>query len=185
MKKWILLVNKERFDFSNFHDAATMLKAEISKHMEINEDVFGREGDPFSPGAFFSGRYLDGTITDEDIVVSTRLNMLCRSFIWRGIDFAKDNARKSVLNSIHYMSKNDEFGEQLNIDIDVKKDEIVLDVTHYDSDGKETYMRSNAFILDDLHKKYYFKSHQIVTTTSQKDDLGKVVDLNILLKEEE
>ena len=81
MAKWILTVDNETFEFDNFSDAVTMLKAEISKHMEINEDVFGREGEPFTPNAFLSCKYDDGTISDEEIVVQTRMSMLCRSFI--------------------------------------------------------------------------------------------------------
>ena len=53
MNKWILNVNEEIFEFDNFSDAVTMLKAEISKHMEVNEDIFGREGEPFTPDTFF------------------------------------------------------------------------------------------------------------------------------------
>ena len=41
MAKWNLTVDNETFEFDNFSDAVTMLKAEISKHMEVNEDIFG------------------------------------------------------------------------------------------------------------------------------------------------
>lgn len=181
MAKWILTVDNETFEFDNFSDAVTMLKAEISKHMEVNEDIFGREGEPFTPDTFLSSKYDEGTISDEEIVVQTRMSMLCRSFIWRGADYSKDNALKSLKGDIHYYGKN-EHEEELKIDIHSSKDEVVLDITHYDGIEDETYMRSNAFIFDDSNKKYYFNSYQIVTTTSNEKDLGKIVNINISLE---
>ena len=181
MAKWILTVDNETFDFNNFSDAVTMLKAEISKHMEINEDIFGREGEPFTPDVFLSSKYDNGTISDEEIVVQTRMSMLCRSFIWRGANYSKDNAIKSLKGDIHFFSKN-EYDEELKIDVKSLPEEVVLDITHFDGAKDETYLHSNAFIFDDPDKEYYFNSHQIVTTTSKEKDLGKVVDINIQLR---
>ena len=181
MTKWILNVDFETFEFTNFEDAVTMLKAEISKHMEVNEDIFGRQGEPFAPDAFLGSKYDDGTISDEEIAVQTRMCMLCRSFIWRGANYSKDNAIKSLKGDIHYFGKN-EYDEELSIDIKSLKDEVILDITHFDGIHDETFMRSNALIFDDPNKMYYFSSHQIVTTTHKEEDLGKVVGINISLK---
>lgn len=183
MHKWILNVNEETFEFDNFNDAVTMLKAEISKHMEVNEDIFGREGEPFTPDTFLSCKYVYGTISDEEIVVQTRMSMLCRSFIWRGADYSKDNAIKSLKGDIHYFGKN-EYDEELKIDIKSLPEEVILDITHFDGIKDETYMRSNAFIFDDPNKAYYFNSHQIITTTPKEKNLGKVIDFNVVLKGE-
>ena len=181
MTKWILTVDNETFDFNNFNDAVTMLKAEISKHMEINEDIFGREGEPFTPDVFISSKYDDGTISDEEIVVQTRMSMLCRSFIWRGANCSKDNAIKSLKGDIHFFGKN-EYDEELKIDIKSLPEEVILDITHFDGIKDETYLRSNAFIFDDPNKLYYFKSHQIITTSQKEKNLGKVVDIGIQLR---
>ena len=181
MAKWILTVDNETFEFDNFSDAVTMLKAEISKHMEINEDVFGREGEPFTPDAFLSCKYDDGTISDEEIVVQTRMSMLCRSFIWRGANYSKDNAIKSLKGDIHFFVKN-EYDEELKIDIKSLPEEVILDITHFDGVKDETYLHSNAFIFDDPGKVYYFDSHQIITTTPKEKNLGKVVDISIQLR---
>ena len=183
MAKWILTVDNETFNFDNFSDAVTMLKAEISKHMEVNEDIFGREGEPFTPDAFLSCKYVDGTISDEEIVVQTRMSMLCRSFIWRGADYSKDNAIKSLKGDIHFIGKN-EYDEELKIDIESLPEEVILDITHFDGVKNKTYMRSNAFIFDDPNKVYYFNSHQIITTTPKEKNLGKVVDINIQLRQD-
>ena len=179
MTKWILNVNFETFEFTNFQDAVTMLKAEISKHMEINEDIFGRQGEPFEPDAFLDTKYDDGTISDEEIAVLTRMRLLCRSFIWRGANYSKDNAIKSLKGDIHYFGKN-EYNEELSIDIKSLKDEVILDITHFDGIRDKTYMRSNALIFDDPSKVYYFNSHQIITTTPKEKNLGKVIDFNIV-----
>lgn len=183
MSKWILTVDNETFEFDHFSDAVTMLKAEISKHMEVNEDIFGRDGEPFTPDAFLYCKYVDGTITDEEIVVQTRMSMLCRSFIWRGADYSKDNAIKSLKGDIHFISKN-EYDEELKIDIESSSEEVILDITHFDGVKDKTYMRSNAFIFDDPNKVYYFNSHQIITTTPKEKNLGKVVDINIQLRQD-
>ena len=183
MAKWILTVDNETFEFDNFNDAVTMLKAEISKHMEINEDIFGREGEPFTPDAFLSCKYDDGTISDEEIVVQTRMSMLCRSFIWRGANYSKDNAIKSLKGDIHFFGKN-EYDEELKIDIKSLPEEVILDITHFDGVKDETYLHSNAFIFDDPGKVYYFNSHQIITTTPKEKNLGKVVDISIQLRQD-
>lgn len=183
MAKWILTVDNETFEFDNFSDAVTMLKAEISKHMEVNEDIFGREGEPFTPDVFLSSKYDDGTISDEEIVVQTRMSMLCRSFIWRGANYSKDNAIKSLKRDIHFFGKN-EYDEELKIDIKSLPEEVILDITHFDGIKDETYLRSNAFIFDDPGKVYYFNSHQIITTSQKEKNLGKVVDISIQLRQD-
>ncbi len=183
MAKWILTVDNETFDFNNFTDAVTMFKAEISKHMEANEDIFGREGEPFTPDVFLSSKYDDGTISDEEIVVQTRMSMLCKSFMWRGANDSKENAIKSLKGDIHYFGKN-EYDEELEIDIESLPEEVILDITHFDGVKDQTYMRSNAFIFDDPNKVYYFNSHQIITTTPKEKNLGKVIDFNVVLKGE-
>lgn len=183
MNKWFLTIDNEAVEFDNFNDAVAMLKAEISKHMEMNEDVFGEEGEPFESGAFFFSKYEDGTITDEEIVVQTRMTMLCRSFLLRGADLSKDNAMKSLKGDIHYLGK-DEYDDELEIVVLSSPEEVILDIAHCDGIENRTYLRSNAFIFDDSNKEYYFNSHQIVTTTSKRKNLGKVVDINVRLSKD-
>lgn len=119
------------------------------------------------PGYIFSCKYNDGTISDEEIVVQTRMSMLCGSFIWRGADYSKDNAIKSLKGDINFIGKN-EYDEELKIDIESLLEEVILDITHFDGVKDQTFMRSNAFTFDDPNKVYYFNSHQIITTTSKK-----------------
>lgn len=104
-------------------------------------------------------------------------------FIWRGADYSKDNAIKSLKGDIHFIGKN-EYDEELKIDIESSFEEVILDITHFDGVKDKTYMRSNAFIFDDPNKVYYFNSHQIITTTPKEKNLGKVVDINIQLRQD-
>ena len=45
------------------------------------------------------------------------MSMLCRSFIWRGANYSKDNAIKSLKGDIHFFGRN-EYDEELKIDIE-------------------------------------------------------------------
>ena len=185
MKKWVLEINSKTTEFVNFKDAVTKMKDEIFNHIKTNEDVFWSEGMPFAAEAFFSWKYDDGTITDEDIVVDTRTNMLCRSFIWKDAENSKENVLLSLRKSIHYYFENTLFQRKLIINIDLLSNEVKMDISHYERNNEETYMRSNAFIFDDASKEYYFKSHQIINSSDKKEDLGKQININILLKEVE
>lgn len=181
MTKWILTTNSESYVFDRFVDAVAVFKTKISNYIEENKDVFDRDGMPFAPGAFFSGKYDEGTITDEEIVVQIRTSMLCGSFVWKDAEHSKENAIKSLKGDIHYEGEN-EFGEKLRIDIKTSPEEVLLEIAHFDGIRDETYMRSNAMIFDDPSKEYYFASHQIVTTSSKRSELGKVVDIDIRIK---
>ncbi len=182
MSKWILRTNSESYVFDRFVDAVAAFKTKISNYIEENKGVFDRDGMPFAPGAFFSGKYDEGTITDEEIVVQIRTSMLCGSFIWKDAEHSKENAIKSLKGDIHYEGEN-EFDEKLRIDIKTSPEEVVLDITHHDGVKDETYMRSNALILDNPSKDYYFESHQIVTTSTKRSSIGKIADLEISLKQ--
>jgi len=61
-----------------------------------------------------------------------------------------------------------------------KSDEIIAELTS-DDNGDETSLRTNAFIFKNKNKRYYFKSKQIITTTSRPELLGKEVEANIEL----
>ena len=145
--------------------------------------IFLEEKENRLPRIHFFCKYNDGTISDEEIVVQTRMSMLCRSFIWRGAGYSKDNAIKSLKGDIHFVGKN-EYDKELKIDIESLPEEVILDITHFDGVKDQTFMRSNAFIFDDPNKVYYFNSHQIITTTPKEKNLGKVVDINIQLKQD-
>lgn len=181
MTKWVLTINKDSYEFGHFADAVAIFKTKISDYIEENKDVFDRDGMPFAPGAFFSGKYDDGTITDEEIVVQIRTSMLCGSFIWKDANRSKENANKSLKGDIHYEGQN-EFDEELTIDITASSDEMTLNITHFDGVKNKTYLRSNALIFDDPSKEYYFGSHQIVTTSSKRSELGKIADYDICLR---
>lgn len=183
MDKWILMIDEDKYEFNKFSDAIYMLKAEIIKHIEVNDEAYTNGGEPFLSGAFFFYKYDQGTITDEEIVVETRYKMLLRSLITRDLEYSKKDAIKSIKGNINYSGKN-EFDEELKIDVQSKPNEISLDIIYNEGFDDEAYLHSNAFIFDDPTKEYYFISHWIINTSSR-HNIGKVVDIKIRLKQEE
>ena len=183
MGKWILMVDENKYEFDKFNDAISMFKAEIIKHIEVNDEAYTDGGEPFSTGSFFFYKYDKGTIKDEEIVAETRMKMLFRSLIIRDLDYSIENAIKSIKGNINYSGKN-EFDDELKINIKSKLREISLDIIYNDGTDDENYLSSNAFIFDDPSIEYYFLSNWIINT-SRRHNIGKVVDIKIRLKQEE
>lgn len=188
MNKWLMTLNNEKIEFDNFNNALSSFLKEISKyfweHAYINKDatnvfVFDSACMPDALGGFFYHLNDDRIITDEEIVLEARLRMLCSYF---GCDDPKDiksNALKSINKSFDYHYEDEEIGYQVDIKVDYSPEEIV---TELKAGYGDSYLHTNAFIMDDENKKYFFKSHQVCNISSRKSDLGKVADLDITLE---
>ena len=182
MNKWIVRYNGAEKLFDWFSDAVFYFRRSINEYFESNKEVFARDSYmPSQPGAFFFYKYDEGIITDQEIAIESRISKLLDSF-----RFFYDNsgsfARKVLINNIDYEGTIDEFYETLKIKAIKTDDEIQLEIN--DDDGDKTFLLTNAFILDDKSKIYYFNSHQIINCVSEenRDDLGKSVDLYITLE---
>ena len=179
MKQWILTTNGETQVFDEFLNAVHQLKNTIHKHVDFNKDVYGITCLPDGVGAFFGYKFDEGIGTDEEIVIEARLNQVLDSLHCEDPAINKEYIQKYVKKEIHYHGEIEEFDEKLDINTTLSNDEFVVDIVLDDADI--TYLKTNAFIFDDENKTYYFKTHQIINTSSNPNDLGKVVDLDASL----
>ena len=189
MNKWIILNNGKEYTFDNYEEALKSFLITISDHLW--EYSFNNKKDgamhvydystlPDNIDVYFDYKYGERTITDEEIVLENRLKMLLDYMLSKNPKEKKENTLKSFKQSVYYKGEEKEISTKVVIDIDYKEDEAVVDLRC--DDGDETYFKTNAFIFDDVDKTYYFKSHQIVTTSSIKEQLGEVVDIDVELR---
>lgn len=139
-------------------------------------NVFGLCGVPDQIGAYFSYKYDERTITDEEIVIDQRLEMLLDFLKCQDTKDLKENTLKVIKKPIHYHGEIEEFEQTVDINVDLLKDEVVVSL---ESDGD--YLKTNAFIFDNQDKTYYFDCSATCHTSTKEEDLGKVVFLDITL----
>ena len=89
----------------------------------------------------------------------------------------KENALKVLGHSIKYHGKNGEFDEEIDINVNFSRSEIMVDIV-----SEDNTLHTNAFIFDDDLKEYYFLSKQTIITASNPELLGKVVELSLILQ---
>ena len=122
-------------------------------------------------------------VTDEEIVVSQRMEMLLNSFMWPQAKDQKQDALRAIKNDINYSGKIEEdYVETVSIQITKNDNEISFSGIFNEDEEDETFLNTNAFIFDDDNKRYYFKSHQEVVASHTPNKLGEVADLDLVLK---
>ncbi|MCR5491613.1 MAG: hypothetical protein K6F32_05750 [Bacilli bacterium] len=188
MSKWLVTLNNDKSEYDSFEDALAVFLKEVSeyfrKHSYVNKesteiDVFDSTNLPDSLGAFFNYLYNDRIITDNEILLETRLRMLLSRLACDNPVQIKDNALKSISKSYDYHYSDEEIGYLIDIKVDYSPEEIVVELNAYNGDS---YLYTNAFVMDDSSKKYFLKSHQVCFTSAKKSDLGAFADLDITLE---
>ena len=183
MDRWKIEYDNITKYYENFSDAVDYFRSCIYNYIIENDEIFAKSCIPFQPEVFYHYKFENGIITDEEIAVGVRAKRLLDTLSFPS-DCLKDNdsIKNILIKDIHYTGCIEEFYENVKVNATKSKDEIVLELIHFDVE--ETYLKTNAFIFDDCKKDYYFDSHQIINTTSNHTNLGKHVDLNITLKYE-
>ena len=185
MKEWIILNNSKTVVYNDYQEALKDFLTIIGDHFWNNSfnnksngsPVYDHCCTPSRVGDFLEIRYEERTISDEEIVVQSRLDMLLDTFLSKDADEIKNNALKVLKHSIKYHSRNDEFNEDMDISLELKQNEIVASIT-----GEGSSLKTNAFIFDNDLQKYYFMSKQKITTSNDPEHLGKMVELDIILQ---
>lgn len=182
MHSWVVTTNQDTYSFAFFGDAVNCFKKLIKDYIRSGDDIFINDCTPFQVGCFFSTKYDNGEITDEEIAISTRVDMLLNCLMWHEPKYSKKDALNIIKKNIRYngINHNKEFDEKLSLSIEKKDSEIIYE--SFLDDGDETYLKTNAFIFDDHEKTYYYKSHQIVVASTKKDVLGTNADCDIVLE---
>ena len=190
MGKWLLTVNNEEYIFDSFEEVTQAFLLTIRHHIweySYNNkeskglEVFGNWGTPLSIMSFFGYKYDELKITDEEILIQTRLDMLMRCFYCKSKELMKEQALKVIGHSYDYYSEEEDISTRASIKIDYSSEEISVDIVDSDWCGSHEDLRTNAFIIEDENKTYYFNSFQIVQTSSDSNNLGKEIRLDISL----
>ena len=166
-------------EYKSYLDALKAFREEVRNYFYSNIDAFCNDVLPFSFGVFFSARYDAYEITDEDIVIQERVDMLLSSFRWENIDDGEKCASRSIPRSYHYYARNSEFKHSISVDIDKEKSSIYFDFKSSDN-GDDTYLKTNAFTNEE-GKNLYFIAKEIVTTSSDPKKLGELVKIDLYL----
>ena len=171
--KWELKINEGFRIIDRFEDAVGIIKDELNEYFDIDQCFCNRM--PFSVGVLESQLYDENKITDEQIIVFERIQMLLnRIFI------KEDIAALNYIKHDYSMHYEDDYIYDLNIIR--KEDEIILS-TKVDCKEYIDYLETNMFTFDS-NKEYYFRSNQKVAVSSPDDrfSLDFIAELDILLK---
>lgn len=192
MSKWLVTLNNNKSEYDSFEDALAVFLKEVReyfwKHTYVNMyvnkesteiDVFDSDNLPDSLGAFFDHLYHERIITDDEILLETRLRMLLSRLSCNNPVQIKEYALKSISKSYDYHYNDEEIGYLIDIKVDYSPEEIVVELN---ADNADSYLHTNAFVMDDSSKKYFLKSHQVCLTSAKRSDLGVFVDLDITLE---
>ncbi len=190
MSKWLVTLNNDKSEYDSFEDALAVFLKEVREYFwkhtqgpwnKESTEVFVFDSDnlPDSLGAFFTYLYNDRIITDDEILLETRLRMLLSRLGYNNPVQIKDNALKSISKSYDYHYIDEEIGYLIDIKVDYSPEEIVVELN---ADSEDSYLHTNAFVMDDSSKKYFLKSHQVCLTSPKRSDLGVFVDLDITLE---
>ena len=183
MDKWGVSCNGTDRYFDTFQEAVIHFKTEICIFAnQIHRNLLIPDPMPFDAGCFFSYKF-DWDITDEEIVVYTRLTMLLGSLHIQNTEECSKYCSRVIRDPIDYRGRIEEFKEELDIKIDRSDNEITAEIAHRET-GDDTFLSTNAFILREDQKSYYYKTHQIIRVTHANESylLGTSVDLDLTLK---
>ena len=187
MKKWIINHNGKETTYSSYNEAVNEYLRIISEHFWGNSDNNKNNGStvydidliPSSLGAYFSYKFDNRSIPDEEIVLYNRLGLLLSYFLSEDKEKIKDNTNKVITHSYSYHNEESEISTKVDIELTKDKEDLTLDIKV--DDGDINYLKSNGFSLVKNDKKYYLNSFQYISTSNNPDDLGKTIELNIYL----
>lgn len=166
--KWQLQMDEGISYFSDFEEMIEVIDDELYDHFNHNTQSYYNRV-PFSVGVLESSLYDESTITDEQIVIFQRIEMLLGVICQlQSINYIKHDY------SLHY---EDDYTYDLNIN---KKDNDILLSLKVDCGSYIDLLETNMFNMD-KNKEYYFKSRQTVVIKSPEDPLplGTKIGLDI------
>ncbi len=181
--RWVLTNNDNKQEFSDFKEAKVAFRNSIKEAMN-DKDAYPR-GEPFSLGVYFSSKFNDGSISDSEIVIYNRAQMLIDSiYASRTIDYKNDKCLyKNIIPKYFFYSGSNDLGEDAFISIDKNEDEILLCIIVNDNDDINM-LYTNAFVMDSKERVYCFTSRERISTSDNPDKLGEILYSNITLKKE-
>lgn len=165
-------------EFSDFVEAKNAFKESIINAIS-DEDAYC-DGEPFSLCRYFSGKYDNGSISDEEIIIETRARTILEYLLClRDSVEMKSKILKLISKNYSYHGV-DEFGVEVSLSIARNLDEITFHLV-VDDNGDINLLEANSFVMDDDEKEYYFVAKETITTSNDSNKLGKTISSNITL----
>ena len=185
--KWVIKEGEAETTFPNFPSAFIAFSSRIQRYFRENEDAFDDDCVPFAVAAMFSALF-EGKIGDRAIVAEARIRRACRCLraIYAGAtelplsEVVLDRSKKAM-----------DINETDPITGDALKGEIkdlgrVLSIDLRLGEGEDaSILKTNAlrpFPYCSPQADYYFISHQVISTSSQRELIGKRADLELELR---
>jgi len=163
--------NRETRKCSSFQEACYFLKEQISMHYDNKREYYS-DFVPNKIACLLFNLENDRKINDEELVIRDRLFLLMSSLGFSYINSSNEISNKTISNDYRYSN------DDTIIDIKKKIDQIIVTL----KSGKESSLKTNAFIMNDYSQSYYFKSSQINNISEEFNKLGRKVRFNITLE---
>lgn len=187
MKKWIIDHNGNKTKYRKYTDAVNEYLRIISEHFWGNSDNNKNNGStvydidlvPSVLSAYFSYKFDNRSISDEEIVLYNRLGLLFSYFLSEDKDQIKDNMNKVIIHSYSYHQEIEEISTKVDIELNKNDENLSLDIKV--DDGDINILKTNGFSLVKNDNKYYLNSIQHIFTSNNPSDLGKIIEMNISL----
>ena len=183
---WVLKINdKEEYHFMNFNVAAECFRSYLANYLishshnsQVTDEpiLFARSAVPMDIMVHFGQLYDAAKITDEEILIETRLSMLMESLLSKDIKRAKYRAMDVITMEFDYKYNHPEEAEVI-IESTCSPKEITIDLK-----SNDCFLQTNAFLIEDDNLDYYFKSSIVCCASNNDEDLGKRVEYTIKLE---
>ncbi len=184
--KWVLKDDRSIREISDFKVAKNAFKRSIIKSIS-EEDAELRDGEPFVFGCYFSTKYDERSITDEEIVIETRTKMLLQYLLYPTEDEElKDEIFRTISKnySYHGVYESNDDGTGANLSIVRNPHEIIIRL-YVDDGAYVNRLETNAFAIEDDDKEYFYISEETIYYAYGSDGSETIEDListNITLK---
>lgn len=171
--KWVLKDGRTITEFSDFKVAKNTFKRSIIKAIsEEYSELF--DGEPFALVYYFQKKYDNRAITDEEIVIEKRTEMLLQYLLY---SMESEELKAEILRTIskdysyHGVYESDDETIETNISIVRNPHEIIIRL-HVDYDGVVKRLETNAFAIEDDGKEYFY----IIADMINQDDGSVTID---------
>ena len=186
MCEWkVTINNKEEIYFVNFHDAVQSFRNNLADYL-INHShnslitdepiLYTRSAVPMDIATYFGELYDTAKMTDEEILIETRLSMLMESLLCKDAEKAKYRAMDAISMEFDY-----KFNKTNEVKVIIESTCMPKEIT-VDLKTDDCFLQTNAFLIEDSALSYYFNSSIVCHTSSIDEDLGKKFEYSIKLE---
>ena len=109
--------------------------------------------------------------------MESRLSLLLSSLKYSDLKDSELNASKAIKKNIFYNHVEKEINTKVILSLRKNHKNIILDLSI--NDGDDVFIKTNSFLFNKEISNFYFKSHQLITTSENSEKLGKKIGIFI------